>query len=203
MKQDFLPWIATFFPPLLDLAIGWQWPPLMRILPCLFAIAILDNCPEYTSLSYGFQVKYNGRKGYWFIISIAATTIAFIFSLSISFLFEKPDSTIIKEDSASFHQFYSWVWTACILYPVIEEFIYRAFFCSLVYKLADEKNAIILSGSFFAVLHFRYGNPSPFNFVAGYFLAWVYLKGNNIIFPVMLHSFGNMLLIAIFYFSIH
>jgi len=43
----------------------------------------------------------------------------------------------------------------------------------------------------FAALHFLGGNPGPDNFIAGYILAWSYLKSESIAIPVLLHSLGN------------
>ena len=43
----------------------------------------------------------------------------------------------------------------------------------------------------FGLLHVVYGNPGPDNLVAGFFLAWSFLKSGTIVVPVVLHSLGN------------
>ena len=52
--------------------------------------------------------------------------------------------------------------------------------------------ANIAGGIVFAALHFAYGSPGLDNFLAGYILAWAYIKSGSIIVPVVLHSLGNM-----------
>jgi membrane protease YdiL (CAAX protease family) len=37
-----------------------------------------------------------------------------------------------------------------------------------------------------------FADPGPDNLIAGYFLAWAYLKSGTIVVPVMLHSLGNL-----------
>jgi membrane protease YdiL (CAAX protease family) len=43
-----------------------------------------------------------------------------------------------------------------------------------------------------AILHVLYGNAGPDNLIAGFFLAWAYLKSGTILVPVVLHSLGNV-----------
>ena len=50
----------------------------------------------------------------------------------------------------------------------------------------------VVSGLAFAYLHVLYGNPSPENVAGGFILAWVYLKSESILLPVLAHSLGNL-----------
>jgi membrane protease YdiL (CAAX protease family) len=84
----------------------------------------------------------------------------------------------------------------CVIAPLLEETIYRLVICVSVTGALGAPAAILLSGAVFAGLHFVYGNPSPDNFLAGYVLAWVYLKSGSIIAPIVLHSLGNSVAIA-------
>lgn len=80
---------------------------------------------------------------------------------------------------------------ACIYAPVVEEAIYRFVLCVPACAVSRPVVAITLSGCIFAALHFAYGNPAPDNFIAGFFLAWGYLRSGSILIPVLLHSLGN------------
>jgi uncharacterized protein len=79
----------------------------------------------------------------------------------------------------------------CVMAPVIEEAIYRAGFCTGAVGVLGERGTIAASGIAFGALHVLYGNPGPDNLIAGFFLAWAYLKGGTILVPIALHSLGN------------
>ena len=51
---------------------------------------------------------------------------------------------------------------------------------------------IIASGLVFAALHFRFGVASPDNAIAGFVLAWAYIKSESILVPITLHALGNL-----------
>lgn len=89
-------------------------------------------------------------------------------------------------------EFWDWLWPACVVAPVLEEGLYRFILCTAVVAVAPPWVAVVLSGAIFAGLHFVYGNPGPDNFLAGYFLAWTYLRSGSILLPVALHALGNL-----------
>ncbi len=86
---------------------------------------------------------------------------------------------------------------ACLLAPLVEELIYRFAICVPATAILGPTGAILLSGAVFAGLHFVYGNPSPDNFVAGYILAWAYLKSGSILVPISLHALGNSVAVVV------
>ena len=51
---------------------------------------------------------------------------------------------------------------------------------------------IILSGTVFALAHLVGGNPGPDNFIAGFILAWAFLKSGTLLIPILLHFAGNL-----------
>ena len=63
-------------------------------------------------------------------------------------------------------------------------------------RLIGPWGTIFLSGCAFGALHFLYGNPAPDNFIAGYFLAWAYLKSGSVVVPIVLHSLGNLFVLS-------
>jgi membrane protease YdiL (CAAX protease family) len=85
---------------------------------------------------------------------------------------------------------------SCIAFPIVEEATYRIVICVPTVVILRPAGAILVSGALFAALHFAYGNASPDNFVAGFFLAWAFLKSGTIVVPVLLHSLGNAFAVA-------
>ena len=94
---------------------------------------------------------------------------------------------------------------ACINAPILEEAVYRLIICVPAAPIAKPIGTILISGSLFAALHFVYGNPSPDNFIAGFFLAWAYLKSGSLLVPIVLHACGNFFVLifqlAIWYWN--
>lgn len=82
-------------------------------------------------------------------------------------------------------------WRLCVLAPIVEELIYRAVLVPAILPILGPWGAIAASGIAFAGLHQAYGNPGPDNQVAGFILAWAYLRSGAIWVPVALHSLGN------------
>ena len=76
-------------------------------------------------------------------------------------------------------------------YPLLEETLYRLVLLTPLLAIIGSRWTILIGGAVFAALHFAYGNPGPDNFVAGYLLAWAYIKSGSILIPVALHSLGN------------
>jgi membrane protease YdiL (CAAX protease family) len=79
------------------------------------------------------------------------------------------------------------------LTPVSEEIIYRMGICSIVAAWLGPRTAIAVSGALFALVHLAYYSSNPVNLVAGFVLAWAFLKSNTILVPIALHGLGNFL----------
>jgi membrane protease YdiL (CAAX protease family) len=86
----------------------------------------------------------------------------------------------------------------CVSAPVLEEALYRLVLCVALVRIAGPWFTIFASGAIFAALHFIWGNASPDNFIAGYFLAWSFLKSGSILTPIVLHSLGNVCVLALY-----
>jgi membrane protease YdiL (CAAX protease family) len=86
----------------------------------------------------------------------------------------------------------------CISAPVLEETLYRLVLCVALVRIAGPWWTIFASGAIFAALHFVWGNASPDNFIAGYFLAWAFLKSGSVLTPIVLHSLGNLCVLALY-----
>jgi len=81
----------------------------------------------------------------------------------------------------------------CLVAPIQEEFLFRVIFCFAFINLLGYWPTILVNGALFAAIHFIGGNPGPDNFIAGYLLAWAYLKSETIILPLLYHSVGNFI----------
>lgn len=86
---------------------------------------------------------------------------------------------------------------SCITAPLLEESIYRLALCVPAAVLLRPAGAIAVSGIIFGLLHVVYGNPGPDNLIAGFFLAWAFLKSGSIVVPLVWHSLGNLCALAV------
>jgi uncharacterized protein len=84
----------------------------------------------------------------------------------------------------------------CVLSPIFEEATYQFGLCTGLVTVLRPWGTIVVTGMIFGALHILYGNPGPDNLIAGYFLAWAYLKSGTIVVPVVLHSFGKLCALA-------
>jgi membrane protease YdiL (CAAX protease family) len=129
---------------------------------------------------------------YWFrvggvlgaiLLAIGLIAVAILLS---GHLWRSPESVPTVAPAAFVSRFIF----ACIQSPIVEETLYRIILCVPIAAISSNL-AIGVSGVLFAALHFVYGNPGPDNFLAGYLLAWAYLKSSAILVPVALHAGGN------------
>ena len=156
------------------------------------ALALLgrgDRC------SLGLTFRLNPSYRYWVRATLLIGAIVGLFCL-VAFLLLHAAGVHIPIPATPPDQAVSSVVFACIAAPLLEEAIYRLVFCVPFAAITGTRTTIMLSGAIFAGLHFVYGNPSPDNFIAGFFLAWAYLKSGSIFTPLLLHSLGNACAVA-------
>jgi len=89
-------------------------------------------------------------------------------------------------------EFRRFVWYACLWAPITEESVYRFALCVPAHQSFGERLTSLASGAAFAALHFRYGNPAHDNFIAGFALAWAFLRSRTLLMPLGLHALGNL-----------
>jgi membrane protease YdiL (CAAX protease family) len=184
----------------LDIGTIW-WQPLciwtewnVTLAPLVLLAFVLPSRISRESL--GLRLTPIQPIRYWvrFTVIIAAAMLVFILicALIVKALgFEIPVHKM-PPDRIVMHLFH-----ACLVAPLVEELIYRFAICVPATAILGPTGAILLSGVVFAGLHFAYGNPGPDNFVAGYILAWAYLKSGSILVPISLHALGNS--VAVFF----
>jgi membrane protease YdiL (CAAX protease family) len=90
------------------------------------------------------------------------------------------------------HDLPAWLLYACVLAPLFEEGVYRLLLCTALATCLRQRTVILISGTLFALLHIAYGNFALTNGVAGYLLAWAYVKSGSLWLPILWHSVGNL-----------
>jgi membrane protease YdiL (CAAX protease family) len=85
----------------------------------------------------------------------------------------------------------------CVTAPLVEEATYRLGFCTGAVPILKPWGTVGLSGVTFGLLHVLYGNAGADNLVAGFFLGWAFLKSGSILVPIVLHSLGNLCVLAL------
>lgn len=79
-----------------------------------------------------------------------------------------------------------------LLYPVLEEWIYRGILYPPLEARTGRLTAIVVSGVVFQALHLAYGKTAPHYFIGGMILAWAFSRGRSLIYPVFLHALWNL-----------
>ncbi len=165
------------------------------LLACVGTIVMLGLC-GWDFKSLGFVLKPAKGYLYWVKAGFVIGVLVLGFSLlifALSHVIGHP-IPIPKMNPARAKSFF---FIACVQAPLVEELLYRLVLCVPFVVLAGSWFTIIVSGCIFAALHFVYGNTGPDNFIAGFFLAWAYLKSRSIIIPILFHSIGNAFVILI------
>ncbi len=80
----------------------------------------------------------------------------------------------------------------CFDAPLAEEADFRLSLCVAVTAWLGPRAAIVTSGVLFGLVHVLAGRAGPDNLVAGFILAWAYLKSGTLVVPIALHSLGNL-----------
>ena len=132
---------------------------------------------------------------YWFRITVLLGLIILLFMLlfaGVLFLAGREIPVYTRAPDVIVTEFIR----ICLFTPVLEETTYRLILCVPLAVLLGPWWAIIVSGLVFGGLHVAYGIPAPTNLLAGYVLAWAFLKSGSIAIPVILHCLGNLFVLA-------
>ena len=85
----------------------------------------------------------------------------------------------------------------CVYAPFVEEVVFRGLLTVAVLPTFGRWGTILISGTVFALLHIAGGNPGPDNQVAGFLLAWAFLRSETILVPIVMHAAGNLIALGI------
>lgn len=78
---------------------------------------------------------------------------------------------------------------AAIIPALVEELLFRETICRSLRAYGD-KTAILISALLFSLMHTN-AEQIIYTFVAGLFLAWIYERTKNVIFPMIVHFINN------------
>jgi membrane protease YdiL (CAAX protease family) len=83
-----------------------------------------------------------------------------------------------------------------VAFPILEEVLYRGILLPPLEREVGRAGAIAISGLVFQALHLAYGIPLPHYFLGGMILAWVFLRGRSLVFPIALHALWNLFIVG-------
>jgi membrane protease YdiL (CAAX protease family) len=144
--------------------------------------------------SFGFRFSPIQGWTYWAKVTMIVGAVLFIVILAFAavFLGVFRFSVPVRYHYVS-HP--SQIWplfvSMCILAPLLEETVFRLAICPVLAVRLGPSTAIVVSGIAFAALHVLAGIASPDNLIAGFILAWAFLKSGTLVVPMALHSLGN------------
>jgi len=140
---------------------------------------------------FGFRLEPIPRLGYWLKVSALLCGVSLLMLALVIRL--TPSPTDLNRHGLTPHDFATrWLPVVGVLYPIGEELLFRAVLLSALRSLMNRTMAIVIDGLAFAGIHWLYGNPDPFNQMAGFFFAWAYVKSGRISVPLILHVAGNI-----------
>lgn len=156
-------------------------------------ILVLNGVLQVPFYRWGFGLAVEPDWGHWFRFTLKVGLAIGGLCLLAGFAALSWHKSIIPDYGHHFGlaEFQVWLLYACIRAPLVEEALFRWMLCPVLVASLGQWPAVFLSGSLFALAHFVYGNPGPDNFVAGYFLAWAFIKSRNYWVPVAMHAAGN------------
>lgn len=85
--------------------------------------------------------------------------------------------------------------SAIFIAPVAEEIIFRGVITRDLLRYHSEKTTILISGLLFGLIHVNPAQVFPATF-AGFFLAWLYIRTNNLGICIFLHFVNNLLAVV-------
>jgi membrane protease YdiL (CAAX protease family) len=164
------------------------------ILPLAGLVAILclnDGAPP----SLGMQGAPLQGWRYWYRLALwfgaAIGTLVLIYGGAC--LLMKKEIPVYRTDPRDLS---SQLFLMCVYAPVAEEVVYRSLLVTAVFPVAGHYGTILISGLVFALIHVLGGIASPENQIAGFLLAWAFLKSGTILVPLAMHSAGNLIALA-------
>ena len=167
------------------------WPHVTLVLIVIAGYRLCD----IDSASMGLRITPLQPIRYWIRVTALIAFAMFVvilvclgFAFAVGLEFTIPTIPPWRADTMFKHM--------CLRAPLLEEPIFRLVLCVPMTAAFGPTRTIIINGIVFAGAHFLWGNPGPDNFIAGYFLAWAYLKSGSLLVPVTLHFLGNLVAFA-------
>ena len=162
---------------------------------------IFAICLFHIIRQYEYYIEKNIFSPPKLITTLSAISICWILFLIVSFLSKNllgklPEQEIVTRirenglDNEILNIFY---WTV-IISPIIEEIFFRKIMYSTLKFYLAPVLSIIISSIFFSLVHFNL-SAFPLLFTLGIVLCFIFEKTNSIIYPIILHSLFNFIMI--------
>jgi uncharacterized protein len=182
----------------LDLLDAGAWASWSRFTPLALGVALLVGLAGGDRAGLGLRLRPVQGWGWWIkaALGLGAVVVGFG-ALAVGALSLAGRDPLVFPPGFSVADQLARLPFACLFSPAVEEGVYRLLLCAGLVALLRPWGAVVASGAIFAALHFRYGNPSPDNFIGGYLFAWAYLKSESLAVPVALHAVANLCATAI------
>lgn len=136
-------------------------------------IVLKDNYFPYILLGISFSIIYN----------------MIVFLLGVKFTFDNSIPLIIN------------IISSCFIGPIFEEVLFRYSLISKLLKFNNKTGAIIISIIIFCLCHNNINNMI-FALILGSFNSILYVKRRNILIPICIHIFANLISTFLFEFNI-
>jgi membrane protease YdiL (CAAX protease family) len=161
------------------------------------AVAILLALARGDRRALGLRLTPHRGWLWWIRLSLIISLIMLtVIGLGSAFLWLIGKPPEVRSMFTSTDQFAAVFRHSVVVAPLVEEPVYRTLLCVPLVAALGRWPTIVVSGGVFGYLHFRYGNPSPDNFFAGYVLAWAYLESRSLLLPIIFHAAGNAIVVA-------
>ena len=144
-----------------------------------------------------FGLRLSPLQGWWYWIKamvVIGAILLIVLAAAGGFVFGilrypiPPPLVYLSHDQRIWPLFY-WM---CIFAPITEEAIYRLALCTSLTAWLGPRAAIVISGVAFAAAHVLGGHVGPDNQIAGFILAWAFLKSGSLAVPLAFHTLGNL-----------
>ena len=88
-----------------------------------------------------------------------------------------------------------------IVYPVLEELVFRFFACKVLHKTKlSDWYIIVISAVIFMIYHWSW-SQLVYQFLMGIWLGWIYMKTNQIGWTMLIHFINNAFIVTYTYFT--
>ena len=98
----------------------------------------------------------------------------------------------IEQEKSNYIEIYKFI-PLMIITVIIEELIFRRIICQMIYNDKGFRKSLWLSSLAFTIAHIFAETSLLSIFIGGLFLAYIYLKTENIYLSITIHLFYNLL----------
>jgi membrane protease YdiL (CAAX protease family) len=200
-SQVFLIWILLSGPlnlPLANFAVA----DVARFTITAFTLALLLCTGCVTARDVGLTVGKPRLTLFWVAFPAAVVSATWLVFGLTAWLVVRYTGWVVPIHTTDLHEtdrVWLTVFSSCVTAPLVEELLYRGVLVPALEGLGGGRLALLGSGVIFAVLHLIYGRPAvamPHYFLSGVVLAWSFLRSRSLLPPLLLHSIGNLFVVA-------